>query len=399
MRVLVVHNSARGGAPSGEEVAVATEVDGMRAAGWQVELLRTSSDDLVGPDRSLTERLRASPRGVWNRDAGRRLTEAVDRLRPDVVHLHNDFPQLGPAIHHVLGGLATPTVQSIHNYRFACVNGSFFRDGHLCTDCIGRRLPAPGVRHRCGDTTLRSAYVAGWIAANDVTRSRADPLLIANSRYVAARLVEHGARPDRVTHRYNLAWPAPATVVPRERRRGVIAAGRLDPIKGLDLLVEAWLTVNPPGDRLTIVGAGPQESRLRQLAAGRDDIEITGSVSHGDMLDRFAHARLAVVPSRWPEPFGRVALEAQHHGTPALVSDAGGLPEVVTRLVPGMVVPIDDVDALADRLTWALQEGSLPDPVELAQETEARFGLDAYLERTEQLYAGVIGAADRAVEP
>lgn len=407
MRVLVVHNSARGGAPSGEEVAVATEVDGMRAAGWQVELLRTSSDDLVGPDRSLVQRLRASPRGVWNRDAGRRLREAVDRLRPDVIHLHNDFPQLGPAIHHVLAGLATPHAQSIHNYRFACVNGSFFRDGRPCTDCIGRSLPAPGLRHRCGDTTARSAYVAGWIAANRATRSRADALLVANSRYVAARLVEDGASPDRVTHRYNLAWPAPATVVPREHRRGVIAAGRLDAIKGLDLLVEAWLAVDPPGERLTIVGAGPQEAHLRRLAGDRDDVEILASVPHGEVLDRFAHARLAVVPSRWPEPFGRVALEAQHHGTPALVSDAGGLPEVATRLVSGMVVPVDDADALADRLAWALQDGSLPDPVELSRETEARFGLAAYIERTEQLYAGITGSpdrgvtdtADRAVEP
>ena len=399
MRVLVVHNRARSGAPSGEEVAVATEVDGMRAHGWQVHTLQTSSDELVGDETPLHARLRASPRGVWNQDAVRRLRTAVEQFHPDVVHLHNDFPQLGPAVHHALAELGTPHVQSIHNYRFACVNGSLFRDGHECTDCVGRAFAAAGIRHRCGGSTARSVYVASWIAANHVMRSRADPLLVANSEYVGAQLVRHGVSPDRVTHRYNLAWPGPDVLVPHDERQGVVAAGRLDQIKGLDVLVEAWVAAVPSGHRLTIVGTGPQEAALQRMADGRDDVEILGPVPHHEMLDRFAHARLVVVPSRWPEPFGRIAMEALHHGTPALVSDAGGLPEAASRLVPELVVPAGDVTALADRLVWALQDGTIPDPVELARETEARFGLGAYLERTKQLYAGIMSTPNRSAGP
>ena len=71
------------------------------------------------------------------------------RSRPSVVHIHNTFPLLSPAIYGALDRTGTAIVQSIHNYRAVCPSANLFRDGHNCTDCVGRRFAWPAIVHAC----------------------------------------------------------------------------------------------------------------------------------------------------------------------------------------------------------------------------------------------------------
>jgi glycosyltransferase involved in cell wall biosynthesis len=147
------------------------------------------------------------------------------------------------------------------------------------------------------------------------------------------------------------ALPVPASIIPNPYDASVFTAatdgpapardlvfvGRLVSDKGAGLLVEALSILHRAGDprTATIVGAGPEEPRLRAavLAAGlAAHVDFTGILPPGEVTAALRRHRLLVVPSLWPEPFGIVALEGLAAGCRVVVSDGGGLPEAVGGL-------------------------------------------------------------------
>jgi len=118
------------------------------------------------------------------------------------------------------------------------------------------------------------------------------------------------------------------------RDRELVFLGRLVDDKGVDLLLQALARVRVRGSkpRLTIIGRGPEESALRQLSSqlGLDaQVEFVGQASGADLVELLNRHRVLVVPSRWREPFGLVALEGMACGCVPLVADCGGLPDAI----------------------------------------------------------------------
>src|SRR5205823_870965 len=132
--------------------------------------------------------------------------------------------------------------------------------------------------------------------------------------------------------------------------------GRLIPIKGYDVLFRAYERARGrvPALTLAIAGAGPLEPAMRQSAP--DGVTLLGQVDGvARLLEE--HAFL-VVPSRG-EGFGMVALEAAERGRAAVVSDVGGLPEIVADGETGTVVPVGDVEALARAIVVLARDAEL----------------------------------------
>lgn len=133
--------------------------------------------------------------------------------------------------------------------------------------------------------------------------------------------------------------------------------GRIVYEKGLHVLLDAWPTVaSKVRARLVIAGTGeylePLKAQAATLGLG-DSVRFTGFITNEDR-DRLYHAAdLAIFPSLY-EPFGIVALEALANACPLVVSDAGGLAEVVQHGVTGLVVPKDNPGALADSVIASL---------------------------------------------
>lgn len=139
--------------------------------------------------------------------------------------------------------------------------------------------------------------------------------------------------------------------------RMVFHVGRIVYEKGLHVLLDAWpIICGKVRARLVIAGTGPTLEALKGQAAVlgvSDTVRFAGFIANEDR-DRLYHAAdLAIFPSLY-EPFGIVALEALANACPLVVSDAGGLAEVVQNGVTGLVVPADNPGALADAVTAAL---------------------------------------------
>jgi glycosyltransferase involved in cell wall biosynthesis len=127
----------------------------------------------------------------------------------------------------------------------------------------------------------------------------------------------------------------------------LLAVGRLIEIKGFDVLLRAFAVARRqvPQLSLELAGAGPLEQRL--AASAPDGVTFLGRMS--DVAPCYERSSVVVVPSRG-EGFGLVALEAAERGRAAIVSDVGGLPEIVAHGETGLVVPAGDEQALAESI-------------------------------------------------
>lgn len=128
--------------------------------------------------------------------------------------------------------------------------------------------------------------------------------------------------------------------------------GRLEPHKGIDDLIHAAALLLPsqPNLHVNIAGNGPERPFLEALAQElgiADHVHFLGRVP--DAAQFLRQLDIFVLPSRF-EAFGLVAAEAMAVGTAVIVSDAGGLPEVVANGQTGLVVPVDNQPALAQAI-------------------------------------------------
>ena len=146
MKILLVHNRYRSGAPSGENRVVEQESAALAALGHEVTRFDRGSDEIE--QWPLVKKATLPARIVWNPETFRDLRAALRAQRPDVVHVHNTFPLLSAAVLYACRAAGVPVVATIHNYKLTCANGTYFRDGAVCHDCA-EGLPLPGLRHGC----------------------------------------------------------------------------------------------------------------------------------------------------------------------------------------------------------------------------------------------------------
>ncbi|HEV2046647.1 MAG TPA: glycosyltransferase family 4 protein [Chthoniobacterales bacterium] len=196
--------------------------------------------------------------------------------------------------------------------------------------------------------------VRGEVGWNDRIKRALLPHVtnIAISRAVADRL---GARAVVVGNPYddNVFRLLPNVV----RDKTIAFLGRLVSDKGADLLLQAIKPLQSEGlmPDLTIVGAGPEEQGLRQLTheLGLDrQVTFAGEKSGAPLAELLNRHRMLVIPSRWAEPFGVVALEGTACGCVVIGSESGGLKEAIGPC--GLVFPNGNAQALAERLRYLL---------------------------------------------
>lgn len=312
--------------------------------------------ELDPPPTGLAARAGAAARMVWSRESRAGLVAALDRVRPDVVHLHNIYHQLSPSILQPLGARGIPAVMTLHDYKLACPTYDFVAQDAVCEACLDGRF-RHAVQKRCKDGSLAgSALLAVESRIHRSTRAY-DPvrLFLCPSAFLADRMRVAGVYPDRLRV-LNNPVDGGAFTAQDGPGVGVVFAGRLTRVKGVDLAVRAVGML--PGTVLHIAGEGPERAALEALSAA----VAPGQVRFHGRLDKEALGALlrscavSVVPSRWQENQPLAVLEALATGLPVVVSDLGGLPELVEDGVDGRVFRADDPTALASVLRDLLSD-------------------------------------------
>jgi glycosyltransferase involved in cell wall biosynthesis len=146
---------------------------------------------------------------------------------------------------------------------------------------------------------------------------------------------------------------------PYEDRDGLVFVGRLVEEKGCDLAIKALANLHEQGysTHLTVCGDGPERRNLEDLThrlSVEEFVHFRGWLSQDQVEKELSAAEALVIPSRWKEPFGLVALEALSCWTPVVASRRGGLPEAVEDC--GALVEFDNVNSLTEGIRSVTRE-------------------------------------------
>lgn len=344
MRVLVLHSAYLSGDASGENRTVEEEIRLLSEAGHSVHAFL--------PPRKAASSLgqfRESVSAVWSADASRQVKQLIAEHQPDVVHCHNLFPALSPAVLRSASATGSAVVQTLQNYRLLCLPATFLRDGRTCELCLGR-TPWRGVVHGCYRRSIRgSAVLATSIswhrAIGSFDRVR---LFLAASDFVRAKHVQAGFPADRIVVKPNFARAT-------EPRQGpgdyFIYAGRLSAEKDVATLIRA---AKRAGVRLVIAGSGPDEAELRRSAT--ENVTLAGHVTPERVGDLLRGARALVLPALSYEGAPVSIVEAYAAGVPVIANEIGAVPEFVKPGESGLLVPPRDTDALVAALACLVSD-------------------------------------------
>jgi glycosyltransferase involved in cell wall biosynthesis len=346
VRVLIAHSAYLSGPASGENQVVIDEARLLERAGHSVEVYSPSART-----EGVADLMRTGAGTIWSREASRRISELVRDQGANVLHVHNLYPALSPAVIRSAYNEGAAVVMTLHNYRMHCLPGTFLRDGKVCELCQGK-VPVPGVRYRC----YRDSAPASAILATSMTLHRKlntfdrVSIFLAVTSFIREKHLEAGMPAERVRVKPNFSWPGERRIGPGEF---FIFLGRLAPEKGVSTLLRIW---KPEFGKLLIVGGGPEEEELRRIAP--DEVDFLGSVPGPEARAILARARALLVPSRWYEGAPRTIVESYASGVPVVASRIGGLAESVEEGLSGFLVPPDSAPDWAAAIT-ALSDDSV----------------------------------------
>ncbi len=364
----------------------------LAAAGHDVLVIHAGDlhdNDAVPPARLTIQAMPGDLRHTTaprDRAAAERVRRVLTDFGVDVAHIHacTNF-HVEDAVRELV-----PTLKTIHTLD-VCPSGTKFHyaTGAACRHDTGPWCVPRQAYLRCTQSKRPSVWWQGYQYATAVaSRLRTYRHVVVASDFVKHLLARSGVDEDRVAViPYFTTAPAGTTTA---SGRTILFVGRVTPEKGVDLLLDALAQIRDPW-RLVVVGDGLALPRIRQRverAGWCDRVTFRGWLNGPALAEAYREAAVVVVPSRWPEPFGIVGLEAMAHARPVVACDIGGIPEWLRDGEGGRRVPPGDPAAMAGAISALLDDSA--EAARVAARGRARvereFSAAVHLDRLIPLY-------------
>ncbi len=343
MRILQVHNHYQHA--GGEDAVVCAENTLLKKEGNEVLLYEVNNNSIQG----IVSKLKVALSVSYSASSRDSLIRELDTFEPDIVHVHNFFPILTPAIYDACHNVGVPVVQTLHNYRTVCPGALLMRDGHVCEDCITGSA-YQSVLYGC----YRNSHIGSFILArmieahrNRQTWQNKVERYIALTKFAKEKFIQAGFPEQKIAIKSNFVVSDNIDDITEINCSYALYVGRLSKEKGIKTLLHAWTELSMP---LHIVGDGPLLKKVRSVES--DKIICFGRMSSQDVGDQMAKARFLVMPSEWYEGFPMVLVEAFARGIPVIVSSLGSMAEIVEDRKMGLHFEAGNVQDLIEKVRW-----------------------------------------------
>jgi glycosyltransferase involved in cell wall biosynthesis len=390
VKILLVHNHYQ--QLGGEDLVVADETRLLESRGHEVLRYSAHNDEV----RSLST-LALGQRTIWNHLVYRELRRLIAREQPQVVHVHNTLPLLSPSVYYAAGAEHVPVVQTLHNYRLMCPSAVCYRSGHVCTECVGRPIAWPAIRHACyRGSRAASAAVVTMLSVHRLagTWQRRTSVYIALTAMARRMFIDAGLPAEKLVLKPHFVDPDPGAG--NGSHGYALFVGRLSAEKGLRTLLDAWRLI---GNRvpLRIVGDGPLASEVTAAASQIPAVTWLGHRDPHEIAPLLRNATCLVFPSECFETFGRVIVEAFATATPVVAAGHGSAAELVSDGVTGLHFRPGDSADLVAKLTRLASHPQLRTDMSAAarKEFERRFSAEVNYHQLMAIYQQTLDSFSR----
>lgn len=270
----------------------------------------------------------------------------------DIVHVHNTLTLISPAVYYAALRCKVPIVQTIHNFRLLCPGASFYRNGEICEECINKGLKS-AIKNKCYRGSYLQTIVSvftlivhrlfgtykklSYICLTEFNKQK----LLISKDHLRNWIEESGVfvKPNFVCNNRE--------IIPYHLRKNqFVFVGRLDKLKGIDLLLNAWIHINDSA--LIICGTGPEEEWCKCFINQNklQNVKMMGFIPNGKALDIIAESKALILPTQWYEGFPMTILEGWSCGTPVIGSNIGNVGDIINDGITGVKFQHDDVKDL-----------------------------------------------------
>lgn len=344
--ILIVHNYYQ--IPGGEDTVVANEKKMLEAHGHKIVLYSRNNSELKGISK--LQKLMLPFTTVFNPRTYRDIKRIIKSEQIDIVHVHNTLNLISPAVYYAARAMKVPVVQTIHNFRLLCPGATFYRDGHICEDCVTKGLKC-AVKHscyRCSKLQTLACVISTEI--HRIVKIYGKINYICLTEFNRDKLLQlKQIKPETVFVKPNFIENDDSYIPEEKRKNMFVFMGRLDKLKGIDLLFEAWKKIGDTAPKLVVCGTGPMEKWCKDFIKGNSvNIEMKGFIPNIEARKLIANSKALILPTQWYEGFPMSIVEAFSVGTPVVCSDIGNVGNIVEDNVSGCKFKTDSVVSLID---------------------------------------------------
>ena len=344
--ILIVHNYYQ--IPGGEDTVVSNEIQMLKAHGHKVILYSRSNDELK--EMRVLQKFMLPINTVFNIKTYKDIKRIIRDENINIVHVHNTLNLISPSVYYAAIKSGIPVVQTIHNFRLLCPSATFYRDGHICEDCIKTGLRC-AIKYNCyhGSKIQTLACVINTLF-HRMTGIYGKIYYICLTEFNKEKLLK--VKQIKSTHVYiksNFVKSSENFIPEEERATQFVFVGRLDKLKGIDILLEAWKRMGKRAPKLVVCGTGPMEDWCKEFVIkNKINVEILGFISNVDARKLIANSRGLILPTQWYEGFPMSIVEAYSVGTPVICSNIGNAGCIVEEGVTGVKFKYNSVNQLVD---------------------------------------------------
>ncbi|MCX6793019.1 MAG: glycosyltransferase [Candidatus Falkowbacteria bacterium] len=399
MKIIQVNkfNYLRGGA---EKYFLAV-TDELRRRGHDVAVFSMKHPkNLPSPwDKYFISRVSFNEGGLWNKiigigrtlysfEAKRKFSKLVKDFKPDIIHVHNIYHHISPSILTVARKHNIPVIMHLHDYKLISPNYQLYSNNKVCYDGA-----APNYFKCVSKKCFKDSYSASFLVALEMfwhhkvlkIYEKNIKRYIAPSHFMKDTCVRFGVPADMINVLYNFIDAAPKL----ENTAGnyMLYFGRLSGEKGIDVLLRALARLDKT-TILKIAGTGPDEEKLKALTKElklTKQVEFLGHLNGSDISDLIIKARAIIIPSVWLENMPFSLLESLAFGKVAIVSNIGGLAELIKDGVNGFSYPAHDISSLAKKIE-SLEHADLDKISQAAMETVKDLRIDKHVDVLLKIY-------------
>ena len=334
---------------------------------------------------------KASAHLLYSTEAARKFAKLLDEEKPDIIHLNIFQSQLTGSIVEVARRRNIPIVYTAHDLKSVCPNYLMMHHRQVCEDCLDGHY-WHCARNGCMKGSKAKSVLASMEAYVYKFRKIYGKIdfVITPSDFYRKKIIEAGVFNCPVEYARNFL-PEGTVYQAGERGDYFLYFGRLSREKGILTLIRAF-SRSKVSQKLYIVGSGPEEDRIRQLVAklGQEErILLLGFKSGDELKEIVANSLCVCLPSEWYENGPYSIMEAQAMGRPVIVSQNGGLPELVEDGKTGYIAQAGDVKDLRDKIRKMAV--SSMDNAYIAEKAAGVFSADGYADYVLKVYMDLTG--------
>ena len=348
-KILLVHNFYQ--KPGGEDTVFYNEKKLLEQHGHEVLVYTRNNSEI----KNIFHKILLPFITIFNFKTYFDIKNLIKKHNIDIVHVHNTLCLISPSVFYAALSAKVPVVQTLHNFRMQCPNGLFFRDNHICEDCATGKL-ASALKHKCYRNSffqtlavvlmLKIHRLTGIYKKNNficLTEFNKSKLLLLNKD---KKIIDE----NKIFIKPNFVFDTSLLENKNNKQSKshddeyYLYVGRLDYIKGIDIVLEAFSKM--PDKIIHIVGSGKEA--YEDSYSKYPNIKFLGQLSLSEVESEMTSAKALIFASRLYEGLPMTIIEAYKSSLPVISCNIGNASSLVIENTTGLHFKVADITSLIE---------------------------------------------------